>query len=105
MVSSSVESIEPRLLCDCGSRTYQLDTCRDCGTAFLHTFVNQQEYQDFVASSHPSCRTWNESFESGGVNLHIMPVPDEFSPKSQIYHLDKLTGTCTNNLMKIPSRY
>ena len=22
-----------------------------------------------------------------------MPIPDEFSPKSQIYHLDKLTGT------------
>ena len=63
--------LEPRLLCSCGSRTYRLETCRDCGTAYFHVYVRKQDYLDFINSSNPksSCDIWNEPFKKDGVDL------------------------------------
>lgn len=84
--------LEPRLICDCSSRIYELETCRDCGTAYLHAFANKTDVNSLIESKIDSCRIWNQPFESGGVDLHLMPVPDGYVPEVQCHFLDPLTG-------------
>ena len=70
--------LEPRLVCSCGSRTYRLETCRDCGTGYFHVYVRKQDYLDFINSSNPKniCDVWNEPFKKGGYDLHLAPVSE-----------------------------
>ena len=70
--------LESRFLCECGCRTFRLETCRDCGTAYLKVNVKKNEIENFIKKGNiRKIPLWTEEIEKGGCSLHIMPIPEE----------------------------
>jgi len=92
--------LESRFLCECGCRTFRLETCRDCGTGYLRANVKKNEIVNFIkggVTGRKDISLWTEEIEKGGCSLHIMPIPIEdldrdYNDKT-IYFLDSKNGT------------
>tara|TARA_B100001142_G_scaffold221360_1_gene219551 strand:- start:1147 stop:6846 length:5700 start_codon:yes stop_codon:yes gene_type:complete len=88
--------LESRFLCECGCRTFRLETCRDCGTAYLRVNVKKNEIENFIDGRMREISLWTEEIEKGGCSLHVMPIPVEDLKRDYndkiIYFLDSKTG-------------
>lgn len=81
---------QPRDTCECGARVFELYTCRNCGSAYLHAYTDNLEVPDFL---------WNEpggGFQAAtGLVVGLQPIDLLVEPPTGAVEpadLDLVTG-------------
>lgn len=99
--------LEPRFSCQCHHRTFLLESCRDCGTAYLHAYTTRSRLEDFLneSTNEDFIQIWTEPAENDNVDLHILPKEEDGPDgQNQTYYLDTIAGVLYRNWTDCSSR-
>jgi len=83
--------------CECGAKTFHLVSCRDCGTAYFHAFVRQEDFDQFSSGHTTSLSLWNQDSASELTNVHLYPLVGDEHQEGDIVWMNPLTGALQRN--------